>query len=80
MRLAAGPRAGVSGVLRALVDQVERERLEGGEPLADALRRAQGFSSSMWRARNSACPTTNSSMRTLPQITLKSTHRSVEKL
>jgi len=78
VRFTARPGSGMPGVLRALVDQVEGQRLEGRQPLADALRGAQDFSSSMWRARNSAWPTTNSSIRTLPQITLKSTQRSVE--
>src|SRR6185503_9615829 len=34
VRLPAGCRAGVAGVLRAFVDQIQADRLEGREPLA----------------------------------------------
>src|SRR5687767_14503313 len=36
VRVAAGPRAGMAGVLRALVDQLELERLERGEALTNS--------------------------------------------
>ena len=70
VRLPAGPRAGVAGVLRALVDQVEGERLEGREPLADALLDAQGFSSSTCLARNSDCATTKRNISPMPPKSL----------
>ena len=74
MRFAAGTRAGVAGVLRALVHQVERQRLEGGKALADALRDAQGFSSPTCLARNSDCATTNRSISPMPPNSLNEAH------
>src|SRR5687768_2118429 len=36
VRVATGPRAGMAGVLRAFVDEVELERLERGEALTNS--------------------------------------------
>src|SRR5581483_8693351 len=79
VRLALGARAGVPGVLRALVDHLEAERLERGQALADARGHAHGLSS-MYFASSSDCAAAKSSMRPMPPNTLKFTQRSVEKL
>ena len=74
VRAAAGARAGVAGVLRALVHQVERQRLEGGETLADALCDAQGFSSPTCLARNTDCRMTNRNISPMPPNSLNEAH------
>ena len=74
MRAAAGARAGVAGVLRALVDQVERQRFEGGEALANTLRDAQGFSSPTCLARKTDCSTTNRNISPMPPNSLNDAH------
>ncbi len=70
VRLTAGPGAGMAGVLRALVHQVEGERLEGRQALANGLLNAQGFSSSTCLARNSDCATTKSNINPMPPKSL----------
>src|SRR3989442_14756176 len=77
VRAAAGAGAGMSGVLRALVDEIERDRLERREALPDALGNVHCFSST-YLARNSACTMTKTSIRPIPPNSLKLTHRSVE--
>lgn len=74
VRAAAGTRAGVAGVLRALVHQVEFQRLERGEALADALRDAQGFSSPTCLARNRDCKITNRNISPMPPKSLNEAH------
>src|SRR5262249_48179083 len=75
VRAAAVAVSGMAAVLLAFVDQVERLRLERGQPLADGLGDAHCLSST-WRARNRACTTTNTSIRPMPPNSLKLTHRS----
>ena len=70
VRLPARPCAGMAGVLRALVDEVEGERFEGCEPLANALLDVQGLSSSTCLARNSDCATTKSNISPMPPKSL----------
>src|SRR4051812_22426007 len=70
---AAGLRAGVSLVLRALVDDIEAFRLQGCQPLAD-LRRYAHCLSSTYFARTSDCSTAKSSIRPMPPKSLKVAH------
>src|SRR5262245_8570933 len=77
---AAARRAGVAGVERAFVDEIERLGFERGEPFADRPRDVgHGFSSTYF-ARNRPCASTNSSIRPMPPNSLKFTHASVEKV
>src|SRR5205823_2755917 len=68
VRAAAGARAGVSGVLRALVDGIKRDRLERRKALPDALGNVHCLSST-YLARYSACTTRPSSSRVAPPNT-----------
>src|SRR2546426_12524683 len=74
VRAAAGSRAGMSGVLRALVDEIERDRLERREAPPDAPGNVHCFSSTDL-ARDSACAATKTSIRPLPANSLKLSHR-----
>jgi hypothetical protein len=74
VRLSARARAGVAGVLRALVHQVDGERIERGEPLVDALGDAQGFSSVTCLARKTDCSTTNRNISPMPPNSLNEAH------
>src|SRR4051794_39814716 len=55
-------RPGMARVLRALVDQVDLDRLQGGEALLDLRGDRHGFSSSMYFARNADWTTMNRSI------------------
>ena len=74
VRLPAGARAGVAGVLRALVYQLDGDGLQCSEALLDALRDAQGFSSPMCLARNTDCSTTNRNISPMPPNSLNEAH------
>src|ERR1700674_3113350 len=79
MRLAAGSGACMPGVLRALIGEVQRHRLEGGQPLAYLGGDVHGLSSAYF-ARKSDWTTTKASISPMPPNSLKLTQRSVEKL
>lgn len=71
VRLAARRGAGVPGVLRALVDELEAQRLERGEALADLPGDAQGLSSSTYFERRADWATMNRSISPMPPNSLK---------
>jgi hypothetical protein len=71
---------GVAAVRLALVDQVDRERLQRRKAPADFLVDAQVFSSSAYLPRTKAWAMTNRNMSPIPPNSLKFTQRSVEKL
>src|SRR5688500_11052773 len=71
------PVAGMAAMLLAVVDQLQRKRLQRLQPLADAPGDAQCLSSTC-RARNSAWISTKPNISPMPPNSLKLTHRSVE--
>ena len=81
MRGAAFAPAGMAAVRLAVVDELERERLQRGQAAADERAdvrlRAQVFSSA-YLPSTRACASTNSSIRPMPPNSLKLTQRSVE--
>src|SRR5205809_1732647 len=75
--------ARMAGMLPGFVEEVHGLRLERSQPLADRLgqiHQLEASFSSTWRARNSACSTTNTSIRPIPPKSLKLTQVSVGKL
>src|SRR5256885_15127741 len=75
VRAAAGARAGMSGVLRALVDEIERDRLERRAALPEAPGNLHSLSST-YPARDRACATRKTRLLPLPPDSLQATHTS----
>jgi len=65
VRAAAVAVARMAAVLLALIDEVERLRLERGQPLADGLGHAHCLSST-YLAMNADCATTKISISPMP--------------
>src|SRR5438874_8940216 len=73
----AGFAAGVSGMLGAVVLNIENRRRERGKTRLECGGNAHGAGSDTWRASTTPCASANSRNSPMPPHTLKFTHVSV---